>query len=177
MAIYRILSLDGGGIRGLLSAVVLEQLDAACPGWRDRIDLIAGTSTGGILALGLAFGLTPTDLRVLYYDKGGDIFHDTLLDDLHDLGRAIGAEYDNRYLRRELERIFGDTPLGKLRKKVLIPAFDLDNEDPDPEKRTWKPKFFHNFGGRDSDADVRVVDVALYTSAAPTYFPSVDGYI
>ncbi|QXD16119.1 patatin-like phospholipase family protein [Rhodocaloribacter litoris] len=177
MATFRILSLDGGGIRGLLTAVLLEQLDAAVPGWRRHTDLIAGTSTGGIIALGLAHGLSPTDLRALYYQKGKDIFYDTAFDDIRDLGRAVGAEYDNRYLRRELERIFGDATLSTLGQKVLIPAFDLDNEDPEPDKRTWKPKFFHNFGGRDSDGAVRVADVALYTSAAPTYFPTVDGYI
>ena len=66
MAKYRILTFDGGGIRGLLSAVLLQQLDSRVPKWRDKVDLIAGTSTGGIIALGLAHGKSPDDLRDLY---------------------------------------------------------------------------------------------------------------
>ncbi|HSD50900.1 MAG TPA: hypothetical protein VLG48_05775, partial [Candidatus Methylomirabilis sp.] len=53
--------------------------------------------------------------------------------------------------------------------------FDLDNED--PQKRTWKPKLFHNFPGPNTDRAELAFKVGLYTSAAPTYFPSVDGYI
>jgi patatin-like phospholipase/acyl hydrolase len=174
---YRILSIDGGGVRGLLVTVLLQQLDKRLPGWRDRADLLAGTSTGGIVALGLAKGLTPTDLRSLYYDKSARIFGDSLLDNIRDLGRVVGAEFSNRNLRQELEAVFGATRLQNLGKRVLISSFDLDNEDPDPNKRTWKPKFFHNFPGTDTDGSLRVVDVALYTSAAPTYFPSVDGYV
>lgn len=177
MSKYRILSFDGGGIRGLLSAVILEQLDKRVSGWRDKVNLIAGTSTGGIIALGLAKGLSPLKLRQLYYDKSPKIFKDSFFDDLRDLGSWIGAEYGNRNLRKELRKIFGDTLLRDLKKRVLVPSFDLDNEDEDKTKRCWKPKFFHNFPGRDSDGGESVVKVAMYTSAAPTYFPSVDGYI
>jgi len=60
---------------------------------------------------------------------------------------------------------------------VLVTAFDLDNEDPKPERRRWKPKLFHNFPGADSDGAMRAWQVGLYTSAAPTYFPTVDGYV
>ena len=177
MAPYRILSLDGGGIRGLLTAVLLEQLDRRVPGWRDSVDLIAGTSTGGIIALGLAKGLSPTDLRRLYYERGPNIFKDSFFDDLRDLGRIVGAEYGNKNLRGELEATLGRTRLQDLRHRVLISTFDLDSEAPDRMERRWKPKFFHNFPGDDSDGRDTAVNVAMYTSAAPTYFPSVDGYI
>lgn len=177
MAKYRIVSFDGGGIRGLLTAVLLERLDERVKGWRKKADLIAGTSTGGIIALGLAKGLNPTDLRSLYYDKSPKIFKDSFLDDIRDLGNAIGAEYANKNLKKELKRVFGTTLLKNLKKRVLIPTFDLDNEHTNTKRRSWKPKFFHNFSGSDTDGNERVVDVALYTSAAPTFFPSVDGYI
>lgn len=177
MAKYRILSLDGGGIRGLLTSILLERLEDQVPGWIDKIDLVAGTSTGGIIALGLASGLPPTRLRDLYYDNGAEIFDDSWLDGLIDLGGLRGAEYSNRNLKRELAKVLQNTLLKDLTKKVLVSAFDLDNENPDPQKRRWAPKFFHNFAGEDSDGDVKAVDVALYTSAAPTYFPAVDGYI
>lgn len=177
MAIYRILSLDGGGIRGVVTAALLERLDAAVPGWRDQVDLFAGTSTGGILALGLAHGLTPADLRSLYESRGEEIFDDSWLDDLVDIGKSIGADYDNRKLTRVLRSQFGDALLRDLRNRVLIPTFDLDNEADDQAKRSWKPKIFHNFGGNDTDGREPVYKVALYTAAAPTFFPSVDGYI
>jgi len=177
VATYRILSLDGGGIRGLLTVVLIEQLDLRVPGWRDQIDLFAGTSTGGILALGLAKGLAPAELRAFYYDKGPAIFHDWAWDDVRDLGRLVGAEYDNANLRTELETAFGRTRLQDLKRRVVVASFDLDNRAKHPEARCWNPKFFHNFPGPDTDGRRRVVDVALYTSAAPTYFPTVDGYV
>ncbi len=177
MAVYRILTLDGGGIRGLLSAVLMDELDRRHPDWLSRVDMIAGTSTGGILALALANGMQPAKLAELYYELGPIIFKDNLLDDVRDLGRMIGADYGTKNLRRELEKIFADTRLQDLNKRVLVTAFDLDNEAESPEERSWKPKFFHNFPGGDSDGERHAADVALYSSAAPTYFPSVDGYI
>lgn len=178
MARYRILSLDGGGLRGLISARLLHRLNThpEIAGWLESADLLAGTSTGGLLALGLAWGKTPDEICELYLRKGRAIFDDSLWDNIRDLGRTVGAQYSNRRLKAELKRLFGDARLKELRKKVAIPAFDLDNEA-EPEARTWKPKIFHNFAGPDSDGDARIADVALYTSAAPTYFPSADGYI
>ena len=177
MKTYRILSLDGGGIRGLLSLVLLDRIGNAVPGWLDKVDLLAGTSTGGIIALGIAHGVPLADICALYEHKGRDIFDDSWLDNLKDLGNVAGAQYGNKALTRELRRIFGETRLKDLGKRVLIPAFDLDNENPDASRRSWSPKFFHNFPGPDSDGDRLAYKVALYTSAAPTFFPTVDGYI
>ncbi len=178
MAPYRILTLDGGGIRGLLTAIILERLEAAAPGWLSKVDLFAGTSTGGILALGLANGRSPTVARLLYENQGREVFTDSALDNLLNVGHAIGAQYGNRALKRVLEEQFGDKTLADLPHKVLIASFDLDNgEDKPAPLRTWKPKFFHNFPGADSDGAERVVDVALRTSAAPSYFPVYQGYV
>jgi patatin-like phospholipase/acyl hydrolase len=177
MAKYRVVSIDGGGIRGIITTVLLQRI-VATPGlenFLDSIDLIAGTSTGGLLALGIAQQLDLSKIRDVYVEKGSKIFDDSWLDDLVDLGKLRGADYDIKPLRRELKRLFGDATLGQLRKRVLISAFDLDDED--PVDRTWKPKLFHNFPGPNNDRASLAVDVGLYTSAAPTYFPSVDGYI
>jgi patatin-like phospholipase/acyl hydrolase len=179
MARYRILSLDGGGIRGIITAILLQRLSARPPlsGWLGSVDLIAGTSTGGLLALALAAGLDPMEIRGLYETKGGRFFDDSWLDDLVDLGKLRGADYAIKNLRNELHKIFGDRTLAQLRKRVLITTFDLDNEASDPDRRTWKPKIFHNFPGPDSDGGMLAYKVGVYTSAAPTYFPSEDGYI
>src|SRR5258708_1694631 len=74
---FRILSIDGGGIRGIFPAAVLAGLEREFTGGRSiapYFDLIAGTSTGGILALGLGAGYTATDLLELYVKRGNEIF-------------------------------------------------------------------------------------------------------
>lgn len=177
MSRYRILSLDGGGIKGLFTATLLERLQASYPALVERVDLIAGTSTGGILACGLAAGFSPRELGDLYRAHGAEIFDDSWLDNLVDLGNAVGAQYSQKNLERELVKRFGKRTLGELGKRVLIPAFDLDAAAEGGRPRMWKPKFFHNFPGSDSDRAETVVDVVLRTSAAPSYFPSWQGYV
>lgn len=177
MAKYRILALDGGGLRGLITVRLLQQLDndPALAGWLDKVDLIAGTSTGGIIALGLASGKSLVQMGDLYQDKGPEIFDDSIWDDIVDIGKTVGADYSNRALKSELTRLFGKRKMRGLKRKVAIPAFDLDNED--PKQRRWKPKIFHNYSGKGTDKNELLAKVALYTSAAPTYFPAVEGYV
>jgi patatin-like phospholipase/acyl hydrolase len=179
MAKYRVLALDGGGIRGLITILMMQNLakEKGLENWLDQVDLVAGTSTGGILALAIAKGVDINLVRELYSTKGKEVFDDSWLDDLVDLSTIIGAEYDNKKLARQLRKVIGDVTLGDLPGHVLVTAFDLDNEDPDPARRTWKPKIFHNVPGTDNDKDVLAYKAALYTSAAPTYFPTVDGFV
>ncbi len=178
MAHYRILSLDGGGIRGVLTAKLLDRLEAACPGFLAQVDLFAGTSTGGILALGLAAGLTPAEGRRLYETEGGFIFSNSTARAVLELGNLVGPKYDNDNLRRALLDQFADKTLADLPHKVLISSFSVDNHPADPAAwRTWKPKFFHNYPGPESDGAERMVDVALRTSAAPTYFPMYQEFV
>ena len=172
---YRILSLDGGGVRAVVTAVLLERLEAAYPGFLSKVNLIAGTSAGGILALGLAAGLSPTREREVFEQNGQKIFYFSLL---RRLGNILVAKYSNRNLKQEFVALLGDKKLGDLSKKVLIPTIDLDNSPTDPKEfRSWKPRFFHNYPGPKSDANELCVDVALRTSAAPTLFPMHQGYI
>jgi hypothetical protein len=179
MARYRILAFDGGGIRGLITVTLLMRLnrERGLEGFLERTQLLAGTSTGALIALALARGLELEEILALYHDKAGVIFDDSWLDDLKDLGAVIGAQYQSDGLKRELRRMLGRARLRDLGKRVLITAFDLDNEDPRPERRRWKPKLFHNFPGADSDGAMRAWQVGLYTCMAPTFFPTVDGYV
>jgi uncharacterized protein len=175
---YRVLALDGGGIRGLYTAVLLNRLDNEVPNFTDRADLVAGTSTGGIIALGLANGMSPAALVELYEDHGQAIFARTPWHQIRDLGELTGAKYDNDALIGILGETFSDKTLNDLLPRhVLIPSFDLDNQATPPKPRLWKPKFFHNFAGPDSDGAQKVADIALRTSAAPTYFPVYQGYV
>ena len=179
---YNVLALDGGGLRGLITATIIERIEAAVPGFLANVDLVAGTSTGGILALALAKGLTPYNIMRMYLDHGAEIFH-------RSLGRKIGglfgitcAKYDNKNLAKVLRGVFGGDKLKDLKKKVAVTAFKLD--DPDAftldntsSHPTWNPKVFHNYPGDDSDGEESALDVAMRTSAAPTYFPTSDGYV
>ncbi len=190
MTSYRILALDGGGLRGIISARLLQRLEDeyGLPHWYRRAELVGGTSTGGIIALGIGAGYSAADLVDFYRVEGPKIFRDSWLDDLHDLGNLIGAKYSTEPREIALTAHFGTLALENLPKsgvadlnpkqKTLVTSFDLCNEAGTTSGTdAWKPKIFHNFPGIDSDGTLSVVKAALYTTAAPTYFPSVDGYV
>jgi len=175
---YRILSLDGGGMRGLLASRLLERIEEQRPGTLGRVDLFAGTSTGAILALALASGFGPDTMSRVFLERGAEVFAETIWD-LTDVDRLVRADYTHEGLRRVLEDTFGSRTLGDLERKVVVAAFDLDSGSVTREGvRSWKPKFFHNFEEPGStDRDQLVVDVAMRSSSAPTYFPIYQGYV
>jgi hypothetical protein len=173
---HRILAMDGGGIRGLLTAALLREIEARRPGFLDQVTLFAGTSTGGLLALGLARGLSPAELVGLYVDHGREVFQRSAWRRLTGLGTLVRARYPLDHLRRVLRGYFGEQRLGDLDRRVLISTFQLDADR--RGVRAWKAKFFHNFPEPGSgDRAQGVVDVAIKTSAAPTYFPSHRGFV
>lgn len=180
---FTILSIDGGGIRGLIPARILERLERHFPRLTSGFDLFAGTSTGALLAAGLATGMRPRTLRQMYQTFGPQVFADSIWDDLRDLGNLIGADYSLDHLQAILEQVLGDVRLADLPRKILIATFDLMDERRYPP--TWKPKFFHNFpppeinrrSSYDTDGEQRLVDVVLRSVAAPIYFPTFQGYI
>jgi len=172
---YNILSLDGGGIRGVFTAQILVRLQNEYPKLLDNVKLIAGTSTGGIIAIGLAMGLTPEQLVQLYAENGKAIFRKTIWDEIWDVGGIAGADYSSKPLKRILTKYFEGTRLYQLNKHVVIPSFELYKKN--RANHSWDGKFFHNYEGDDSDGEELAVDVAMATSAAPTYFPSYNGYI
>ena len=160
MAVSRIVTIDGGGVRGVIPAIVLQRLCAepGLDGWLDRVDFLAGTSTGGLIALSLASGIDVAEVRRLYEERAAHVFADSFFDDVKDLGKLLGADYSVTNLEREVRDVLGDRTLAQLHKRVLITAFDLDNEA--PHERTWKPKLFHNFPGDDSDGETLAYRVA-----------------
>jgi patatin-like phospholipase/acyl hydrolase len=168
---YQILTFDGGGVGGIYSTKIVSRLYERYPELINKAQLIAGTSAGSILALALAYGIPPSDIFGFYKKNLPKIFKDSYWDDIKDLGKLIGADYDYTNLKAILKNKFGDAKLKDLNKKVLIPTIDLDNEA--EVNRTWKPKFYNNF----QDLEDLVYDVAIKSSAAPTYFPVYQGYI
>ncbi|MBK5109626.1 MAG: patatin-like phospholipase family protein, partial [Anaerolineales bacterium] len=172
---YKILSIDGGGIRGLIPVRILERLETHHPGFMQEFDLFAGSSTGAVLAGGFAFGLEARFMRQMYQGFGEQVFADSIWDDIRDLKYILGADYKIENIKNLLEQVIGDTKLGQLPKKVLIATFDLKDEQRDPPR--WKPKFFHNYPDSKGDSEERLVDVVIRSAAAPVYFPVYQGYV
>ncbi|MEB3477153.1 CBASS cGAMP-activated phospholipase [Pasteurella multocida] len=160
---FKILSLSGGGYRGLYTAEVLKELEnhLKAKNTNDCIanyfNLITGTSIGGIIALALAYEIPAEKIAKIFDDKGEEIFKKQ---------SCIGmfkAKYNSDILKDILVDWFGDALIGDLKHPVVIPAVDYTTGNPvafktahhDTFKRDWKQK---------------IVDVALATSAAPTYF-------
>jgi uncharacterized protein len=176
---FRILAIDGGGIRGIFPAAVLAGLEERYLGGRsvaEYFDLIAGTSTGGIIALGLAAGFTAADLRQLYVARGGDIFPPHGPDPIGHLSRWLSAKlrllrysYDQAALARILAEKLGDMKLGAARSRLCIPSFEGVHGEVYIFKTPHHPDFH-------KDLHEPMLKVALATSAAPTYYrPLRDG--
>ena len=183
---YRILSIDGGGLRGIIPLAIMERLDVAVPNWRSKINMFAGTSTGGLIALGLASGLTPTQLLDVYVNKGKFIFERSLWHEITSIDELVGPKYESAHREEVCKQILGDKRLKDLRTTdgksghVVVTSFDLDDRsDPDPNTRRWKAKIFHNLPTTDDSGDdlEYAYRVAMRTSAAPTYFASYDGFV
>ncbi len=131
---FKILSLDGGGIRGIIPARILTTIeDKTKRPIADMFDLIAGTSTGGILATGLAGSVggnkpirTASELLNMYVDRGSEIFKRSLWKGI----TSIGGLRDERYSAGPLETVLADT-LGEAELKdvitnILIPSYDIE---------------------------------------------------
>lgn len=175
--VWRILSIDGGGVRGYYAALLIARLAAANPSWLGQVDLIAGTSTGAIIALGLALDMAPLDIAGIYAREAEKIFTTSLADRLLDAGGLIGPRYNVRRFAAILRRVFHDVRFGDLSRKVLVPAFDLDDENPDTARRRWQAKLFHNLPGPQANSDLLARRAALYSSAVPAVFATADGYV
>ncbi len=165
-----ILSIDGGGIRGMIPAVVLAEIERRT-GRRvaDLFDLIAGTSTGGILACALARAgddgrprFEAAELIELYEREGPEIFRHDPLKDVESLGGLVDERYDDAALNDALARYLGDARLSQTLSDVLVTAYEIEQR---------KAFFFRTTRAReDPAADFRLADAARATSAAPTYF-------
>jgi len=170
---FKVLSIDGGGIKGLYSARVLEHFeDRFKCHIADYFDLICGTSTGGLIALGLSLNIPVGLISNLYYRRGKKIFPPR--NNFLSLFRQIflRSKYDNSELRRALEEMFGERTLADSRCLLCIPAFSLT------DGRPFIFKYDHSEGNLCRDGKTKYVDIALATSAAPAYLPivTVDTY-
>jgi patatin-like phospholipase/acyl hydrolase len=161
---FQILALDGGGIRGLFSAAVLAALEEDCGVEVTRsFDLIAGTSTGGVIALALGIGLRPKEIVDFYLNEGPKIFGGSRW--WRALRHPLRHKHDQEPLKAALQEVFGERTLADSQKRLVVPAFSIDSND------VYLFKTPHHERLR-RDWRVPVWQVALATSAAPTYFPA-----
>lgn len=162
-----ILSIDGGGIRGLVPGLVLSHIEAKVGRPISKcFDLIAGTSTGGILALGLskdngsgAPQFAAKDLCKIYESRGKEIFSRSLWRGVSSVGGLTEESYSHKGLEKLLEEYFEDEPIGASLTKVVVTSYDIHNRVP-LFLKSWKKEH----------RSVLMKHAARATSAAPTYF-------
>lgn len=167
----RILSLNGGGARGMFTISVLAEIEGILalrhPDREikigDYFDLITGTSIGGILALGLATGKSARDLERVFFDKANHIFP-TRWGVTNLIKSLVAPIYSSTPLRETVETMIGvETTFNDLTRRVMIPAVNLSTGKPHFFKTPHNPNFTR-------DGGLKLIDAALATSAAPTYF-------
>jgi len=165
---FRILSLDGGGIKGLFPATVLAELEQRFLGGQPiakYFDLVTGTSTGGIIALGLGAGLRASELAELYSQRGAEIFPErsSIRKGLQAARNLVHYYYERNVLENILLDVLGAKLLGDSIVRLCIPAF----EGRDSEVFVFKTPHHADYK---VDRLEPMVKVALATSAAPTFF-------
>lgn len=171
---FKILSIDGGGIKGVFPAHYLELVESELQNRIDgktkiyqHFDLITGTSTGGIIALALSLGIPASEIYNLYLDNAKNIFGKG-----KSFCRQIfNAKHDNRFLenliRSKFQEYFDekDPRLIDAKTHVCIPIYDLNRGNPSVLKSKYHPNFI-------KDYHIPMYQAAMATAAAPTYFNS-----
>ncbi|HPC51812.1 MAG TPA: CBASS cGAMP-activated phospholipase [Verrucomicrobiota bacterium] len=171
-SVFKVLSIDGGGIKGVYTAAMLRELEHALARIEghsrlgEYFDLICGTSTGALIALGLAAGRTCDEIAETYLVKGPQIFKDQ-----NRLYQAVltvrqfllSSRYDNQALRAAVEDLLGDRKFSESQNYLLIPVTNLGNYTP----RVFKTRHSKDY----YDGNARMADIALASAAAPTFFP------
>ncbi|MEG2353567.1 MAG: patatin-like phospholipase family protein [Clostridium sp.] len=179
MELIRILSIDGGGIRGVIPSrilITLEKLIQEYSGRKDArigeyFDFIAGTSTGGILTALYLYKdekranrakFSAEEVYEFYKNEGRDIFYKPIAHIISSVMGIRGSKYSSELIEKKARDIFGDSKLSELLKPCLITAYDIKSN---------KTMFFNQSSAiEDENKDFYIRDVIKSTSAAPTYF-------
>ena len=160
-----LLSIDGGGYRGVFAANVLKNIELLFDdfNWKKRFCLMAGTSTGSIIAAGLATGKKASEISTFYNGYGEKIFPRRSF--WQKLLNPYGIRkrlYDSAILQELLEKEFGQIRLGEIDQPLFLPATNIESGNVFVMKT--------NYGKFDRDKNIRLVDAILASCAAPTYF-------
>lgn len=161
---FQVLALDGGGARGMFTAALLAGLedDIGRP-VVDHFNLVVGTSTGGVIGLALGAGLSPREILEFYVSEKDSIFADRL--GWRAVRRVFAAKYPSERLQGALQRILGPTLIGESKVPLVIPAYNLGENDVYLFKTPHHPRLKR-------DHKVPMWAAAMATTAAPTFFPT-----
>ncbi|MDT9547346.1 MAG: CBASS cGAMP-activated phospholipase [Chlorobium phaeovibrioides] len=162
---FRILSIDGGGIRGVYPAHFLRCIEERLEmDLFEKFDMIAGTSTGSIIAAGVATGVPAADMVAMYKEHGAGIFRKKrFFLPVKNVQPLFDSVYDAQYLENVLAKVFQDKRLGDLEKPLLLPSTDIGNACVRVLKSGYSKEFTR-------DNTVLVKDAVLASCSAPTYF-------
>ena len=166
---FNILSIDGGGIRGVYPAHILHCIEERLQIILNAsFDMIAGTSTGSIIAAGIATGIPSAEFVNLYKSHGAEIFKRKKFffpgKKLKSMCQPMfGSMYDSQYLEKILSEVFRNLPLGEIKKPLLLPATDIANGCVHVLKSGYSKDFTR-------DQNVLVKDAVLASCSAPIYF-------
>ncbi len=171
---FKILSIDGGGIRGVFPAYILECIQERLGvNVFDHFDMFAGTSTGSIVAAGIACKKEPSDIVTLYQKHGAYIFSQKLKSWWPSrVKQGVHSKYENKNLKSVLHNEFGDAKLGDVEKPLLIPATDIGHGGVHVFKSSYSRGFTR-------DKNVAVKQAVLASCSAPAFFDpvKVDKYL
>lgn len=172
--VFNILSIDGGGIRGVFPAYILQCIQERLGvNVFDHFDMIAGTSTGSIIAAGIACKKDPSVIVSLYQTHGAEIFGQKVKSWIPSKWKqGVHSVYESKSLRTVLHNEFGDTKLGEIEKPLLIPATDIGHGGVHVFKSSYSKSFTR-------DKNVAVKNAVLASCSAPTFFDpvKVDNYL
>ncbi|KAJ8762409.1 hypothetical protein K2173_007569 [Erythroxylum novogranatense] len=176
-----VLSIDGGGIRGIIPSIVLaylesqlQELDGEDARLADYFDVIAGTSTGGLITSMLTAPnqqnrplFTAKDIKAFYVQHSPKIFPQKrgMFKTIRSTLKAIcGPKYDGRYLHKLIKEKLGDARVHETLSNIVIPTFDI---------KCLQPTIFSSYEAKKSAClDVKLSDICIGTSAAPSYLPA-----
>ncbi|XP_008245283.1 PREDICTED: patatin-like protein 2 [Prunus mume] len=173
-----VLSIDGGGIRGIIPGIIvafleseLQKLDGEEARVADYFDVVAGTSTGGLLTIMLTAAndnnrpmYAAKDIKSFYFDNGPKIFPQVSWPLAKMIKAVLGPRYDGKYLHNLLKQKLGNTRCQQTLTNVVIPTFDI---------KRLQPTIFSSFEVKSKPhLNALLSDIGIGTSAAPTYFPA-----
>ncbi|EDR24411.1 hypothetical protein, conserved [Entamoeba dispar SAW760] len=164
---FRVLSIDGGGIKGVLECIILARILEKHPQFLKNIDLVCGCSVGSILVSMLAIGITPRNCSDLLSIISQEVFVKPTI--------AINQpKYRNDKLKYILEHIFKETKVKDIQCKYLVDTFRIDSEEQEPNRSCESFCFTNLQKGFEEE---KLSDICLRSSSAPTYFQPYQNFV
>jgi len=167
--IFKILAIDGGGIRGIFPAQILKRIkEELAIEFCQKMQIITGTSTGSIIAAGLAIDYPIEKIVELYKTEGHRIFHRNYSEFLNKYNwkGLFQSKYNNLYLKKILNNVFKDLTLSQTKTRLMIPASDVSNGSVFIFKSNYDENFIR-------DKNTKISEAVLASCSAPTFFNPV----